>query len=470
MPETKAAALIEAGRGAIRKLHARALTSSWGLIAALILLVAVALCSFLSWQQYLKAADLTRQTNQTISALNRLIATMLTAETSQRGYLLTRDERYLADYTHSAQIGKMSLSELLSSPTDAIDQALVSRMATKVSEKLSELTLTVGLTRSGNAAEALRIVRSNRGLRLMEEIRAVAQDYDALLQRRLRTTREESRFYARLSQWVSTLGCAGIFLIVFFANRSNVRLISTITQLNTELTHVNGELQQFVYSASHDLQEPLRMVSIYSELASKKAASGRSSERDLGYVKDAAKHMIQIVDDLLIYTRAMSDHEPPGPEQADMNEAVENICRMFGPTIEETRATVVYGNLPVLPISQMHAGILLQNLLGNALKYRSEAEPPRIVIEIVRDRDCWDLSVSDNGIGIDPKYHGRIFGLFKRLHSREQYQGTGLGLAICKKIAERYHGKIAVRSEIGHGSTFTVTIPAEPRNAVAVAS
>lgn len=430
-----------------------------GSLISLLLLAIVALTSFLSWQQYVRFANSTRYSNQAITTLNATVGSVREAESSQRGYLLTGNPQYLAEYSESVAATRSTLHVLDSLPAEFRLQPLLANFQKAVNDKLAELATTTDLAARGQSERALDIVRTNRGLRLMADIDARDGEFKKQLQSTLQANRENSRFFARLSQYVSTLGCAGIFVLVYRANRRNLRLISEAARINAELTRVNADLQQFVFSASHDLQEPLRTLTIHSQLAVKRAREMRSFDRELTVVERAARLMTEILQNLLLYTQAVSN-EDTELAQADLNEVVKGICEVLGPNLEKLGAEVIYDRLPVLPISQTHARILMQNLLTNALKYRSREEPPRVKISIRRQTVNWILSVADNGLGIAPIYHQQIFGLFKRLHSREEYPGTGLGLAICKKIVERYGGNISVESQLGHGSNFIVVLPA----------
>lgn len=234
---------------------------------------------------------------------------------------------------------------------------------------------------------------------------------------------------------------------------------NTIQQSNEELRLANSELQQFAYSASHDLQEPLRMVSIYSELLRKKYAAKLDDQADefIGYLVEGATRMDQLLKDLLSYTQVTSSNEK-SPALTAANQALDRAILNLRARIEHTGATIERGDLPVLPMHEVHLQQLFQNLIGNALKYRRE-EKPRVIVQAQQQKDSWIVSVADNGIGVEQQYADLIFGIFKRLHNSEAYPGTGIGLAICKKIVERYRGRIWVESEVGRGSTFYFSIP-----------
>jgi PAS domain S-box-containing protein len=249
----------------------------------------------------------------------------------------------------------------------------------------------------------------------------------------------------------------------------NARLFSELTnsreaaeRSNEELRRANSDLEQFAFSASHDLKEPLRMVAIYSQIVQRKFSDALPGEAQdyLDKVVAGARRMDDLVQDLLAYTRSAAmptSEEVLTPVSADaaLDRALTNLTRM----IEDNEARIERGPLPSLSMTELHLTQLFQNLVENAIKYR-RSEPPRVRIEAAREADLWRICVHDNGIGIGPEYREQVFGLFKRLHSAEKYSGTGIGLAICQRIVHRYGGRIWVESGgEGQGATFCFTVP-----------
>jgi len=224
-----------------------------------------------------------------------------------------------------------------------------------------------------------------------------------------------------------------------------------------ELERSNRELQQFAYVASHDLQEPLRMVVAYTELLSKKygAALDEKAQKYIFYAADGARRMQQLVRDLLLYSRVDSEGRPPAPiEPAPV---LAQVLRALWPVIRASGADVQVGPLPpvLADATQLHQ--IFQNLIGNAIKFRSEREPV-VWVSAVRSGHEVTFSVADNGIGIAAKYRERIFLMFQRLHDRSRYEGSGIGLAIVQRIVERHGGRVWLESEEGHGTTFHFTL------------
>ncbi|HEU6435970.1 MAG TPA: transporter substrate-binding domain-containing protein [Nitratidesulfovibrio sp.] len=231
-----------------------------------------------------------------------------------------------------------------------------------------------------------------------------------------------------------------------------------------ELRRSNAELEQFAYIASHDLQEPLRKIASFLDLLAKRYVGRLDSDADefIGFAVDAARRMKDMIEDLLAYSRVSTQGREF--EDTDMEKVVNTVLSDLGLLLEETGATVERGPLPMIRADRVQMEQLLRNLLGNAVKYRSEA-PPSIAIGAERATEgghpggAWVFHMRDNGIGMKPEHFERIFRVFQRLHGPGRYPGTGIGLAVCKKIVERHGGSIEVESTLGKGSTFRFVIP-----------
>lgn len=219
------------------------------------------------------------------------------------------------------------------------------------------------------------------------------------------------------------------------------------------------ELERFAYIASHDLQEPLRNVTTFLGLLQRRHSTelGPEAKELLTFVNGAASQMQELINDLLSFSRVKAaDNEPP--VLVDMNHAVRDVCACLKQRVEESGATITSDPLPAVQASPIAMQQLLQNLIGNSIKYRQEGVPPQIHVSAKDGASEIVFSVADNGIGIDPKYHEQIFVMFKRLHTRD-IPGTGMGLAISKHIVDRYRGRIWVESQLGQGATFRFAIP-----------
>jgi PAS domain S-box-containing protein len=230
-------------------------------------------------------------------------------------------------------------------------------------------------------------------------------------------------------------------------------------RVEDELRQANEDLKQFAFSASHDLQEPLRSIKIYSELLTKRYAHKLDGEslKFMAFLRNGATRMEALLRDLLAYTQVSRFDIPV--KIVDAKEAFNEALAGLSGIVVDTGAQITTGPLPSLAVSSVHLQQLFQNLIGNALKYRSPERRPLVQVGAERQDGYWVFSVADNGIGIDPEYKENIFGLFKRLHTSDKYPGTGVGLAICQRILDRYHGRIWVESEPGRGSIFRFTLP-----------
>jgi PAS domain S-box-containing protein len=226
-----------------------------------------------------------------------------------------------------------------------------------------------------------------------------------------------------------------------------------------ELQRSNAELEQFAYVASHDLQEPLRMVSSYTQLLERRYGErfDADAREFMGYVVDGAARMKQLIEDLLAYSRVGTHGKEfkPVALAAALSRALANLRAALA---ESPGAAVTHDVLPTLPGDELQLAQLFQNLIGNALKFRGSASPV-VHISVVDRNTEWEIGVRDNGIGIEPQYFEKVFMVFQRLHAMGEYPGTGIGLAICKKVVERHGGRIWVESQPGAGSSFLFTLP-----------
>jgi signal transduction histidine kinase len=224
------------------------------------------------------------------------------------------------------------------------------------------------------------------------------------------------------------------------------------------LKHSNVQLEQFAYIASHDLQEPLRMMSIYVQLLARRYKGRLDSDADdfIGYAVDGAKHMQTLINDLLAFSRVGTRGKPL--EQTDCETVLEQAVTNLKMAIEDSHTLVTHNPLPTVMADASQLIQLIQNLIDNAIKFKGD-EPPHIHVSAEQKEGEWVISVADDGIGIKPEFFDRIFVIFKRLHGRNTYPGTGIGLAVCKKIVERHKGRIWVESEPEKGTTFFFTIP-----------
>jgi signal transduction histidine kinase len=225
-----------------------------------------------------------------------------------------------------------------------------------------------------------------------------------------------------------------------------------------ELRRSNAELEQFAYIASHDLQEPLRMVASYTQLLAEryKGKLDENADKYIAYAVDGSKRMQRLIHDLLAYARTSSEAQTLKP--TDASEVLARVITQLQGLIDKSGANIVCGKLPVVNVDETQLGQVFQNLIGNALKFHRDEEP-QVEIRAEPSGEMWDFAVIDNGIGISQESGSRIFQMFQRLHTRQEYEGSGIGLAISKRIVERHGGRIWFDSAPGQGTTFHFTMP-----------
>jgi signal transduction histidine kinase len=253
---------------------------------------------------------------------------------------------------------------------------------------------------------------------------------------------------------------AGVYLeLEDVTQRESVRVKAA--SHTSELERSNFELEQFAYVASHDLQEPLRMIASYTQLLSKRYRGQLDSDADdfINFVVDGAHRMQSLIDGLLAYSRV--DRRGGNFREIHCEDALAFVQSDLQEAISESQAIITCDPLPTVIADPQQIGQLFQNLLSNAMKFRVPGLPPKIHIGVTRNGGEWQFSVTDNGIGIPADQRKRLFQLFQRLHSRSEYPGTGIGLALCKKIVERHGGKIWLESEPQKWCTLFFTLPAE---------
>ena len=285
---------------------------------------------------------------------------------------------------------------------------------------------------------------------------------------------DRDRVYAPINHLVMMVGGIGLLVLTpltGFGVWTSWKLIQedrALTQTSqalersvVELTRSNADLQQFAYVASHDLQEPLRMVASYTQLLAKRYKGKLDADADefITFAVDGATRMQQLIKDLLAYSRVTTQRAPSEPTECAP--ALVIALNNLHMAIEKEQAVVTYDPLPTIVADDTQLTQLFQNLIGNAIKFRGD-QPPRVHLSAIRKDHEWVFAVRDNGIGIDPQYADRVFVIFQRLHTPADYPGTGIGLALCKKIVERHGGRIWVDSYPGQGATFYFTFPFSP--------
>jgi signal transduction histidine kinase len=422
---------------------------------------------------YKKAAEATQEenkvarTNEIVRGLERLLSDLKDVEIAQREFIISGDERYVATIERLRATFDERLRNLRNVHGDA---RWVELLLSLVPQKFDEVRKTVEARREQGADAASQLILSNRGEQAMDDIRRSVDKMisEELVFLRERTAVERQRFMSTyvLFTVVVVLNLALIWAIAHRIRRERLRINALNEELEQRVAHrtealqrSNEDLQQFAYVASHDLKEPMRMIASYAALLYRRYQHRLDSDADtyISFIIEGVQRMQSLITDLLEYSRAGESAEEK-LERLDTETIVRNVLANLKATIAEAQADIRLAALPPVDYDHTRLTQVLQNLIGNAIKYRGSRRP---VIEIsarVNGRETV-FSVKDNGIGIEEKHKDAIFGVFTRLHGKE-YEGTGIGLATVKKIVERHGGRIWVESTPGIGSTFFFTVPA----------
>lgn len=455
-----------------------------GLAAALALLLFVAVASYASLLRY--AADLkwVTHTHQVLEKLGELKANVIDAETGERGYILTRDPAYLEPYTQALAQAQQNISAIRQLTMDNLNQQLaLDRLEPLVSTRLAYLKANIQFRDEQTIGSTPQIISESPGRLLMKQIRVgiagMKDEEDRLLVKR--TGEMEATSHATKTLIVSG-EALGLLLLLAAGHvirqemnrrqraEEEVRTLNAdlerriadrtaeLAERAKDLERSNLELQQFAYVASHDLQEPLRTISSFTQLLAKRYQDklDDKAREFINFAVDGCKRMQTLINDLLSFSRVGTQGKPLEPVSCDA--VLDRVLGSLKIAIQESRAIISRDPLPFVLADQVQLGQLFQNLLGNAMKFRGK-DSPNIRITAERLGRQWKISVHDDGIGISPEHYDRIFVIFQRLHTKTQYPGTGIGLAICKKIVERHGGRIWVSPAPDGGSIFCFTLP-----------
>jgi PAS domain S-box-containing protein len=420
------------------------------------------------------------------ASYDALIADPSAPESSIRSHYRCKDGALLP-FESSRQVLRSGKDWIIVAISRDIRERMASEAALRESEERFRQTFELAASGIAHVDLQGRLLRVNGSLcrilgyaapeligRSVKEI-SHAEDRDLTDSQRLRVRRGETdaaRFEKRYLRkdgsvvWVDlavalardAAGAPAYEIAIFDDITQRKQAEAALHAAHEELKRSNSELAQFAYVASHDLQEPLRMVSSYTQLLARRYGDrfDADAQEFMGYVVDGAARMKQLIEDLLAYSRVgtRAREMQPVALEAPLRRAIGNLRA----AIQEAGASVTFDALPTVRGDEMQLAQLFQNLIGNALKFRS-ASVPRIHVSSLERENEWVVAVTDNGIGIEPAYFERIFMVFQRLHNKGEYPGTGIGLAICKKVVERHGGRIWVESRPGEGSAFHFALP-----------
>jgi signal transduction histidine kinase len=455
-----------------------------GVSTALVTMIFIGALTFRTIARSREDIGWVTHTHLVLEALDAVSANMTDAETGQRGFLLTGQEAYLEPYNDALNHVQESIRVLRALTSDnPAQQRNLDRLEPVVALKLAELQFRLEIRKRDGLNAAAEAVRDGSGRLHMNQIRAVIADMKHEERRLLVARTQEAIASSSRAGMVIVIGnlLALLFLslagmVIFQEMGQRRRAEEEVRSLNVDLeqrvadrtaelaerakdlARSNGELQQFAYVASHDLQEPLRMVASFTQLLAKRYSEKLDDDARefINYAVDGAKRMQTLISDLLSYSRVGTQGK--AFELVHCDAVLDRVLKSLQLAIEDTGAVITREPLPAVAGDSIQLTQLFQNLLTNAIKFHGK-KPPLVQISTENNGSMWKIAVRDNGIGISPEHADRIFVIFQRLHTKTEYPGTGIGLAICKKIVERHGGRIWVEASPGGGSTFFFTIP-----------
>jgi signal transduction histidine kinase len=436
------------------------------LIAALFVLISFVALLWRDWVISQEASQRVVELRDALLEQDQFLALLVNAESGQRGYLLTGKPRDLQPYLDAVAEYPRMVSRLNATSGSVLFPGEVRRLVELSGYKMARMRETVELAQQGKRDLAIRMAQNEEGPSVMAGLRALTRSirdrqFQALVARNLDGQRRRAN--AAALQLIGILALV-VFLLLALLDISRTGRVRDRSL--AEITRMNEELIQVSSVASHDLKEPLRTIVNFSQLLERRYAGKTLDQTAADYldvVKTSATRSYRLVDALQRFSAPL--RAARGKNQvADAGAALRSVLQSLRSRIAETGADIVVGDLPALV--RLEIGLLeqvFQNLLENAMKYRSQAAP-RIEIAARLESPMWVFTVRDNGMGFDPLFNQRVFGLFQRLHE-DDYPGIGLGLATCKKIVESTGGRIWADSKPGEGSVFSFTLPAPKRSA-----
>lgn len=462
-----------------------------GFLLAIIALVASTALSFRNIQIVRANEGKVVHTHNVLDALALTMASVTAAESGQRGYVITSEQSYLAPYHAAVERIDELLARLVGLTQDNLDQRKdLDKLRKLVDARVGVLRQVIAVHDLGGAESAREMILLGEGQRQMRAIRTLVEEMQQREQSLLneRSARANTSYNTALATLLTTGGLGlGLVLISYalavrevqtrqrsvqalaLANRELENRVrertATLGETNESLRRSNRELEQFASVASHDLQEPLRKIQAFGDrLQSKFAESLGEQGRDyIDRMQGSATRMRSLIDALLSYSRVTTKAQPF--LDTDLGVIAREVVSDLEGRLQESGGRVELGPLPKLEADPLQMRQLLQNLIGNGLKFHGPGVPPVVwvegrVIEASGDTPAQcELVVRDNGIGFEEVYRERIFDVFQRLHGRQEYEGTGMGLAICRKIVDRHRGTIVAASTPGQGAAFTIVIP-----------
>jgi len=458
-----------------------------GLVLASVALLASALLSYRNLQLISEKEELVVHTHEVIDVLNELFSTVKDAETGQRGFIITDDPDYLEPYERAAaSIPPLFQRAELLMTDNAAQRERLADLKSAVDRRIQTLGQGVEQQRRGGFEDGRLFVLTGLGREQMLEIRRRVAEMIAAERELLAVRAADSKtIYATAVVTTILTTLVGLVLVgsVYFIaarelaarartahelERRVVERTAELNHLNQALQISNRELEQFASVASHDLQEPLRKIEAFGDRLKTRAGDALEEQsRDyLERILFSASRMRSLINDLLSFSRVTTKAQPPEP--VDLQRTAQEVAGDLEGRLHQSNGRIEIGELPKIEADPLQMRQLLQNLIGNGLKFHRPGVPPVVAVNAeVAERngsgpECI-LTVQDNGIGFEEVYLDRIFNVFQRLHGRNEYEGTGMGLAICRKIVERHGGTITAKSAPGEGARFIVSLPLQQK-------
>lgn len=475
------------------------LSRAW--LASFLLMLALLLTNgfiaYHSVEKLIKNEEKVHHTLSTLNAIKDTFSAIQDADTGERGFLISGDEAYLAPYYTAIKDINQHLNHLVQLDSDIQTQRPRIFALTQLAQaKLGHMEKTIELRQQHKRGDALKLFLTDEGNALMSQIRALVGELQQTEYNRLNQQREVALDVQRqviVTQIFATaVGLILAGMVYVRVGRSlrrqrldaeklaltNEELEAIVTERTLaleryaiELQCSNRELQDFAFVASHDLQEPLRKIRSFGDLLAQKYANKLGEGADyIRRMQLAATRMSRLIEDLLTFSRITS--QPRKYELVPLQEVLDDVIEDLYVTIEGSGAQIYSDPLPAIDADPTQMRQLLQNLIGNAIKFMPPGQQPAIrlqthifIPENEDDDKSWvEILVSDNGIGFEEQFIDRIFTPFQRLHGKDEYPGTGIGLSICRRIVEHHHGTLRARSQPGEGATFIVRLPLQQDN------
>lgn len=437
----------------------------WAFIASSLFLLSLAIFSLVWFQKQKQAEEWITHTYEVKLNIEKCYGLLLEAESNQRGYLLSSDSIYLKNNKHAENLLNASLNQLDSLVSDNEKQVKnVRTLRSFIISRISKLHILLDSFNSSNNYTVSRFTATGKMVMdsIHNQVIVMQAEENDLLGRRTFIKKTENDRVIIFTLLFSVIAF-GILMWSFFKikNENSLRLQAQleIEEQNEKLERKNNDLTTFTNIASHDLKEPLRKIQMFTNLITE-LNPGNLTDKSFEYfqkISQQSNRMQILIESVLKY--AQTDEGDFGFQNCDLNEVANQAIESLSEIIREKNAEVKVRFLPTIYCSPTQMEQLFINLIENGIKYARPNPAPFIEISATRSEDSWKIDFSDNGIGFDEAYEKKIFQVFQRLHSSDEYSGTGIGLAICKKIVENHRGRITAKSNLGEGSVFSIILP-----------